>query len=1304
VIAPSALFSKISLRMGKRGEGVTWGIRHDIPGSFPGCFLSPKKANVIDALVCAMKRGRTWVFQTIIAPLRRRQHDIIKQSQPLALALKAAVEGRPVGLKTPEDQATFRKIFSEIVFEAFRLEVLFATDEASTIQVLGQLRDANNQSKMTRKWGGKQKNNKVGLLDLTTCVWGGLGVDPTGQEQHDAAMASVKEAEKKAVESKAKAEDAEAKKKLILDEINKMSKEKKAAAKAAKKVKKEEEQETKSSQKTRPKPAPLSATYTTVSSSRGRGITRSSCAVKSSSAPPDATLPPPPPSSARSNATTTLSSAMDDDDDEGTATAPLFAAAMDLDGTTTAPSTSRLNVPFLPLSSPRLTESVPPRTSPRIHINTDGPGLSPGKPPGRMGVTAVKILSRFRLDGLNPESLLRVAEVLKCVHHNASVEAPVTSEVANQILLACLKGLFPKFSLSTEDGKSSKLYQFFMDCSYTNRPSANGELPVTSTDAVNQVSSNPLPGQLPGENLRQRTFRVPGDNPSLLYDARRMMNALLLHGSEPKFKLRIINTVMQWLKIRISEYLISHPRTDEKTRALYFSVMNSKPARKAIALDVYDRFAHRSVAGKEKNSVWKDEEASASVKTLKKTVAAFVATFDLSVFHNFLKQYWDSMDLEENQVMDDAAPVRIPRGPRKNYAEVEDNDMEGRDEEDGPVVVEDDNIEDEWNLDEEDEEEEEVNFDDPDAAAANDEELKAMSSTKGFKSLFAKTRSPKYTNSSAAMWAGLHLNAAMMQLRTSWLNNARANGAWTPSNNVAEKLARTFERGGGVEIPLQTKDCEEDDDDNTTVPVNPPTLLQKDVHDACVRASFSCIRLFNLIPQCAQRSRSIQLSDNIMRNLLAGENEDILRELDAIVVQLRREMTAKAIRDNSEALRRRLNEGHGPNLMDALFYMPQQVDGKAHRGYEKWRMAEVDFDCVSISAKFKKRMKDKRDLSLKIQAFAQSTKARPFPEFAPPATVSETAKREDEDAKKSKQDAIELEEELKKATEEEATTQALSAQATANLTMFEDNNMKICNCVGACGQDCPCWGGQSNCIGIRCGCIGHQCGNRFKRYPANNDIDCNFCQQQGTGGGCFECEDCNRWFHVQCFASDVNNPTRCRPCQTRSHRDVLLALEKTAVSAATAASKNVTRLERKKKEEIAKKSTMAKKPAASPPSSGQPSSGPNPPPPPPPPPPPTVDSPSQHHLALFHMLVVDIQYRNGAYGYGSEVKLHDDNTLSTMLMHAGRIGKADETGSVILNELRKIDSVTFRVGVNGHKKAHSDKLRQQSTSMANSKP
>jgi hypothetical protein len=270
-----------------------------------------------------------------------------------------------------------------------------------------------------------------------------------------------------------------------------------------------------------------------------------------------------------------------------------------------------------------------------------------------------------------------------------------------------------------------------------------------------------------------------------------------------------------------------------------------------------------------------------------------------------------------------------------------------------------------------------VNFDDEDAAAANDKELKAMSSTKGYKSLFAKTRSPKYTNSSAAIWAGLQLNAAMMKLRTSWLNNARANGAWTPPNDVVGKLARTLEKGGGggVESPLQTKDSEDDDDDNTPLPDDPPTLLQKDVHDACVRASFSCIKLFDLIPQFAQRSRSIQLSELIIRQLLAGENDDILQELDTIVVHLRREMTAKAIRDNSEALRRRMSEGHGPNLMDALFYMPQQVDGKAHRGYEKWRMAEVDFDCVSISAKFKKRMKDKRDLDLKIKAYAQSTKA-----------------------------------------------------------------------------------------------------------------------------------------------------------------------------------------------------------------------------------------------------------------------------------------------------------------------------------------
>jgi len=140
---------------------------------------------------------------------------------------------------------------------------------------------------------------------------------------------------------------------------------------------------------------------------------------------------------------------MDDDDDEGAATSPRAAAAMDFDETTNASSKSQLNIP-LPLPSPRLTQSLPPRTSPRNDITTSG--LSPGKPPGIFGVTAVKMVERYREDGLSTEGIHRVSLVFARAHENASVEASVTTEIANQTLLAGLNGKQPKFSLSSEGG------------------------------------------------------------------------------------------------------------------------------------------------------------------------------------------------------------------------------------------------------------------------------------------------------------------------------------------------------------------------------------------------------------------------------------------------------------------------------------------------------------------------------------------------------------------------------------------------------------------------------------------------------------------------------------------------------------------------------------------------------------------------------------------------------------------------------------------------------------------------------------
>ena len=291
-----------------------------------------------------------------------------------------------------------------------------------------------------------------------------------------------------------------------------------------------------------------------------------------------------------------------------------------------------------------------PKVSPRHHSAPATTGRRRGKK-GKMEKTektAVKGLVQWRIqEGLSREMLTRIEQLLNRVWGDTTFETPKTSEWVMRVLLGVIEGRngCDRFSLSTSRRGATAVYQFFWDCSHIGRLGTDGLMPVVATKAVNAVYALPLQGQMEDENLNSRRVRIPGDNLVLIDVAHGMEVAALNHWGSKKAKTFIVGTLDTWLERAIGEHLLQAGASPNPNRALFFTVMVTKPTRKAVALEIFERFARREApekTDKEKDLV--DEPLSAARQTVKRQVDLFLTTFNTAPMMAFLNTFWTKYD------------------------------------------------------------------------------------------------------------------------------------------------------------------------------------------------------------------------------------------------------------------------------------------------------------------------------------------------------------------------------------------------------------------------------------------------------------------------------------------------------------------------------------------------------------------------------------------------------------------------------------------------------------------------------------
>ena len=206
----------------------------------------------------------------------------------------------------------------------------------------------------------------------------------------------------------------------------------------------------------------------------------------------------------------------------------------------------------------------------------------------------------------------------------------------------------PEFSLSPKPKMYSDVREACVDSMVVGCEPTAGELTEVKTDAVN-VAYN-IYREAAGDDS-SRPDRRRGDRCSIDDEAHSMEINLGIHVSAPKARLFIIGNIDTLLErtlgVRLQNPLL-YPQ-DPKTRALHLNVMETVSLRKAVALEMFDRFAHHfeDRDGKKGKGDWEAPELSTKALSQKKKVRTFLASFDSSEIMEPLRAFWTKLDEAE---------------------------------------------------------------------------------------------------------------------------------------------------------------------------------------------------------------------------------------------------------------------------------------------------------------------------------------------------------------------------------------------------------------------------------------------------------------------------------------------------------------------------------------------------------------------------------------------------------------------------------------------------------------------------------